>query len=283
MAFSAFPYRQTSGPQFTGISGRHDLLQGQPRLKQQIHDLGGLLTTPILHALTEITDKYPQGKPTPLDSTDFPDSDSRIAALGCLFPRGYGKSQEPLLDDFGKMNLRSGIVELYQELEKIGLLARIPAMPSFANQGEEILLDGTIRWQSYCVLWDAVHSHEYSAYGNIKPWVINELILLGFAGLKLHENDKPGRPPRVIEPTSWGRRFVKLCDNEGENFHFLPKMRDVARRKPITTKTKAPTKLDRFAQAFKDRGLVVAPKLARATSDPEKWLGTPDSSEVSDS
>jgi len=161
-----------------------------------------MLTTPVVHVAWKLATG---GGNVALLS----DEELRIFS-GMTIPRGpVDERIAPVVD--GKLDPDSGIFAVLDMLYQGGLLERIPKTPKDVFRPEAILLSAYIRVQSLSVLRDIAETKsQRSPFGHVKPWVSEELQILGFASIGEPISDgMPGRPARQLRLTSWGVAFAE--------------------------------------------------------------------------
>lgn len=150
-------------------------------------------------------------------------------ASGCTVSRGPRGESYAILDAFGNFT---------NEFKEIAELLVNDAYLSFnisndywkelsnATKLEDILLNCGVLWADYSVLWDAVKDDEIQNMVNVKQGtlkvnVTHELMSMGLGVLTFEDKELRtgrGRPPKIFNPTQWGEKLVKLCDQLGYNF-----------------------------------------------------------------
>lgn len=179
--------------------------------------------------------------------------------------RGFGEERvTPLVD--GRFD--GGTMATIDMLLRMDMISELPTNPKLATQPHQILFGSMIRFQSLSVLWDIVFDdlQKGSPFGRVKPWVMEELQILGLATLGHPMPDgKPGRPPRRIMVNSWGHALAHVTKNCGVEVTDVH--RQSARKKVSRSKVQRFTPTDILASGYLARGYEVPKHVLKGMSD----------------
>lgn len=249
------PLEQThQGPQANGVWARFGRLAADSYLSGLCSTL--MLTTPTVL----LADKVLNGG----GEISLTQEEREILASFNL-PRGFGEDRvTPLVDGQFEGGTRATI----DMLKRIDMISELPTTPTHVTQPHQILFGSTIRCQSLSVLWDIVFDdlQKGSPFGRVKPWVMEELQILGFATLGPPIPDgKPGRPPRRIIVNSWGRKFAEVTRNCG--IEVTDVHRQSARKRVIRSKVQRFNTADSLASGYLVRGYDVPANVIKGMSN----------------
>lgn len=246
------PTKDSPGLQYAGVSAKLDALIPLTRLAKDVEDLR--LTTPIIHVVYKFANRIPL------------DEEEQKILPSLTIPRGSRDwIVTPLAN--GRIDGDTGILSLIEIIKMQGILETLPKRAEEALNPDQIMFCGFLRWQPISVLWDIVDGiHKASPFGSPKPWVVEELEVLGLitVGQPVSDGTK-GRPPRQLNITSWGARFVELTRRHA-GFEISDAYRRAARRRAGNRKPRL-NLTDKLVSGYLSQGQQVPDRIKQRMSE----------------
>lgn len=167
----------------------------------------------------------------------------------------------------GKLDSDSGILSALDGLRLAEILNQLPETPNEVTKVDDILFSTYIRFQSLTVLWDLADGiHKGHRFGSPKPWVVEELQVLGFISIAAPINDgTKGRPPQRLIINSWGNQFVE-CTRKYMGLDIPEEFSKMGRR---LSGNRAPrfSRTDQLAAGYLARGQELPEKVRKRMSE----------------
>lgn len=179
-----------------GILAVHDSLVQHPQLSRACGELR--LTVPTINTTWKIANRIQ------LNDEELEIVPSLSLKRG---PKDWATS--PMVH--GKLDSDSGILSTLDGMNMVGIISKLPDSPDGLTKVDDILFATYIRFQSLTVLWDLADGiNKGHPFGSPKPWVVQELQVLGFISIAEPVNDgTTGRPPQRLVINSWGKQLVE--------------------------------------------------------------------------
>lgn len=202
-----------------GIRSIHPKIQAESYAFQGCFSLGQVWTYPVLMGIHWILENcegrrlYVENVPT--------DPELSSVIFGMTKAPGWGK--QPFLvrseNDSETYVLRQDVVDVYNDLERIGLLEELPLNETFGQYHkifnlEQLMPFAHFRWPAVVQVYDSVTRKKPLINGRLRQWVLDECLQQGFGmpvlGTKKHNL---GRAPLNIMATPAGGKLVDLLRN----------------------------------------------------------------------
>jgi hypothetical protein len=265
-------YKRQRGHQIPGIWATHKLLTEETR--ELISPLLPV-TIPLIRAFRWVAENHDIGNKK-LDFQEIYEFDPVIGCgvLALTEPRPRTTSpmynDEPLLDEFGSPS--EGVADAFAPLIADEFFTTLPVNLINARTMEHILIDGSMHWQVFVVLHDAVRNNKYAQYGGLKKWVFNSLLSYGFGHFAYKRSGLvTGRPPKLFVPNQWGERFSQIVQ-QNSTVEITDDMRACAR---ITSSLPNPAKklnqLKAVIDGFTSKGLDPPTKVVEKYQQLKDW------------
>lgn len=179
-----------------GVLAIHDSLYAHPHLLRACSELH--LTVPVIRTCWKIANRLQL------------DDEELEMVPGLSIKRGPA-DWRVALRVHGKLDSDSGILAALDGLNLAGLISQLPDKAEGITKVDDILFITHIRFQSLTVLWDLADGiHKGHRFGSPKPWVVQELQILGFISVSEPVSDgSKGRPPQRLVINSWGKQLVE--------------------------------------------------------------------------
>lgn len=185
-----------------GVIAIHDSLYGFPQLLRACGELH--LTVPVIWTTWKIANGLQL-------------NDEELAIVPSLSLKRGPKDWRMSPMVHGKLDSDSGILSALDGLDHTGILAQLPKKAEGIMRGDQILFASHMRYQSLTVLWDLADGiNKGHRFGSPKPWVVEELQVLGLISVSEPMPDgSTGRPPQRLVINSWGRQLVECTRRYG--------------------------------------------------------------------
>lgn len=199
-----------------GVLGIYDSLYAHPQLLRACGDLH--LTVPVIWTAWKIANGLQL-------------SDEELSIVPSLSLKRGPKDWRVAPMVHGKLDSDSGILSTIDGLDITSILDSLPKEPKGVLRGDHILSSALIRYQSLSVLYDLADGiNKGHRFGSPKPWVVEELQVLGFISVSEPVPDgSTGRPPQRLVINSWGRQLVE-CSRKYSGFEIPEEFSRMARR-----------------------------------------------------
>lgn len=231
----------------------HDSLNGHPLILRSCGELH--LTTPVINTAWKIA-----------NGLQLDDEELQIVPSLSLKRGPKEWRVAPMVH--GKLDSDSGILSTLESLKFSGILQQLPENPSDATRADHILFATIIRYQSLSVLWDLADGvHKGHRFGSPKPWVAQELQILGLVTVLDPISDgTTGRPPQRLVINSWGKRFVDLTRKYG-GMEIPEHFSKMARRLSGNRKATHYSRTDLLVAGYLARGQEVPERIVKRMSE----------------
>lgn len=235
-----------------GLLAIHDSLYPHPQLLRACGELR--LTVPVILTAVKIANRQPLS------------DEEQEMITGLNLKRGPKDWRvAPMVHE--RLDSDSGILSTLDGLKRAGILQTLPANPSNLTRVDDILFSTQIRYQALSVLWDLADGiHKGHRFGSPKPWVVEELQILGFVAVSdpIPDGTK-GRPPQKMTINSWGRQFVE-CTRRYMGLDIPEEFYRMARRRSGNLKPRF-SRTDLLAAGYLSQGRTVPERIAQRMSE----------------
>lgn len=215
MPFRLIEYSETQTVnKLGGLRSIHPKIQANSAAFQGCFSLGQVWTYPVLRGIKWILDNCEGRRLFVEDAPTDPELSSVI--FGMTKSPGWGKM--PFMvrseNDGDTYVLRQDVVDVYDDLDRIGLLQTLPLDSGNVSQIysiDQMMPFAHLRWPALVQVWDWVNGKKPIINGRLRQWVMDEILQQGFGvpvlGTKTYTL---GRAPLNIMATPAGGRLVDL-------------------------------------------------------------------------
>jgi hypothetical protein len=236
-----------------GLLAVHDSLIANAQLSRACGELR--LTVPVINTAWKIANKL-----------QLNEEELEIVPSLSLKRGPSDWSVAPMIG--GTLDSDSGILSTLDGLNLSGIISQMPEEATGITKVDNILFSTYIRFQSLSVLWDLADGvTKGHRYGSPKPWVSQELQILGLVSLSEPISDgSKGRPPMRLVINSWGKQFVE-CTRKYMGLEIPEKFSKMARRLSGNRKTTHYSRTDLLAAGYLARGQELPERIRKQMSD----------------
>lgn len=235
-----------------GILAIHDSLMALPQLSRSCGELR--LTVPVIHTAWKIAHQI-----------QLNDEELEIVPSLSIKRGPTDWTVAPMVH--GKLDSDSGILSTLDALNQAKIIPQLANQAAGLTKVDEILFATYIRYQPLTVLWDLADGiNKGHRFGSPKPWVVEELQVLGFVSVAEPVSDgTTGRPPQRLVINSWGRQFVE-CTRKYMGLDIPEEYSRMARRRS-GNRTPRYSRTDLLAAGYLARNQEVPEKVLKRMSE----------------
>jgi hypothetical protein len=199
-----------------GLRSIHPKIQAESFAFQGCFSLGQVWTYPVLKGIHWILENC-EGRRLYVENVPI-DPELSSVMFGMTKPPGWGK--QPFLirseNDSETYVLRQEVVDVFDDLDRIGVLAELPLTKTYGQYGdihsiEQLMPFAHFRWPALVQVYDSVQRRKPLVNGRIRQWVLDEVLQQGF-GMPVNgtKNNNIGRSPLNIMATPAGGKLIDL-------------------------------------------------------------------------